>query len=94
MAVWTRALSGKFCYYSALQKALILSCILPPFNGESIQKQPESTGIVKYEQRGFDSLGEASFSRVLKCKQDVKKNNRDQPTEVLCRLSRLSLKFA
>ena len=75
-AEWTKALSDIFCYYSALQKALILSCILPPFNGESIEKQPESTGIVKCKKRDFVSLSEVSFSRILKCKQDVIKGCR------------------
>ena len=82
-ADWTKALSGKFCYYSALQKALILSCILPPFNGESIEKQPESTGIVKCKKRDFVSLSEVSFSRILKCKQDVIKGCRQIMDEVL-----------
>ncbi|MBQ6120112.1 MAG: hypothetical protein IJI59_00060, partial [Clostridia bacterium] len=49
---------------------------LPPFNGESIEKQPESTGIVKCKKRDFVSLSEVSFSRILKCKQDVIKGCR------------------
>ena len=56
---------------------------MPPFNGESMEKWPESTGIVKYEQRDFVSLSEVSFSRLLKCKRDVVKGCRQNLDEVL-----------